>query len=91
MNKKYIFLDLDGTILDHKNGGASSSTVEAIRMLQENGHEVFIATGRPPCLFYGVDEMLGIDSFVAANGRLAVYKGKMIYSDPINKDLVCAI
>ena len=88
MDKKYIFIDLDGTILDHNNGGASSSTVEAIRKLQENGHEVIIATGRPPCLFYGVDKLLGIDSFVGANGRIAVYQGEIVYSTPINKKLV---
>lgn len=88
MNKKYIFLDLDGTILDHNNGGASTSTLEAIKLLHENGHEVFIATGRPPCLFYGIDKELNIPSYIAANGRIAVLNGKVIFKDPIDPKLV---
>ncbi len=88
MNKKYIFLDLDGTIIDHKTNEASSSTVEAIRLLKENGHEVFIATGRPPCLFFGIDKKLNIDSYVAANGRLAVYNNEIVFNDPLDKDVV---
>ncbi len=85
MEKKYIFIDLDGTTLDHSADGVSASTMKAYKDLMSNGHEVFIATGRPPALFYGVDELLGVESYIGANGRIVVYKGKVIYNNPISK------
>lgn len=88
MTKKYIFLDLDGTVIDHKTGEPPLSTIEAISQLKNNGHEVFIATGRPPCLFFDIDKKLGVRSYVAANGRIAVYNNKVIFKDPLNKNQV---
>lgn len=87
MSKKYIFIDLDGTILAHNGVGASASTVDALQQLQQNGHEVFIATGRPPCMFYGIEKKLNIDSYIAANGRIAVHKGEVIFKSPIDRSL----
>lgn len=88
MEKKYIFIDMDGTLINHKDHSIPDSSIEAIRLLKENRHEVFIATGRPPCLFYGIDKELGIESYIAANGRVVVYHGETIYSAPLNKESV---
>ena len=56
MDKKYIFFDLDGTLIDHSENGVSDKTMEALKLLKANGHDLFIATGRPPSLFYGIDK-----------------------------------
>jgi len=88
MRKKYIFLDLDGTIIDHNNNEIPLSTKETIRKLQENGHEIILSTGRVPAIFYGVDKELNIDSYIAANGRVVVLNGKMIMNKYIDKKLV---
>jgi len=88
MRKKYIFLDLDGTIIDHKNNEIPASTKETIKKLMENGHEIIISTGRVPAIFYGVDKELGVDSYIAANGRVVVLKGNMIVNQFIDKKLV---
>ncbi len=86
--KKYIFLDLDGTIIDHKSNSVPESTKKAIKELQKNGHEVIISTGRPPSLFYNIDKELNINSFIASNGRIAVYNKKVILKQPIEKEIV---
>ncbi len=86
--KKYIFLDLDGTIIDHKSNSVPKSTKKAIQQLQKNGHEVIISTGRPPSLFSNIDKELKINSFIASNGRIVVYNGEIILNQPINKDVV---
>jgi Cof subfamily protein (haloacid dehalogenase superfamily) len=86
--KKLIFLDLDGTIIDHKKHEVPESTIKTIKRLQEKGHKVIIATGRPPSLFYGIDKQLNIDSYIAANGRYVVYEGKELLNDFIDKTLV---
>jgi len=88
MHKKYIFLDLDGTIIDHKSNSIPQSAKVAIKKLQENGHEVIISTGRPPSLFYDIDKELNINSYVASNGRIVVYKDKMILNKFIDKEIV---
>ena len=45
MSKKVVFLDIDGTIWDAVNY-IPESTVTAIHKMQENGHAVFINSGR---------------------------------------------
>lgn len=91
MNKKYVFFDLDGTLIDHSINGVSEKTLEVIRGLKRNGHEVFIATGRPPSLFYGIDKTLEIDSFIASNGSIVVHKGELVFKNPISIDLVTKV
>lgn len=46
MTKKLIALDLDGTLL-HNDNTISDYTVDTIKKVQEKGHQVIIATGRP--------------------------------------------
>jgi Cof subfamily protein (haloacid dehalogenase superfamily) len=74
---KAIFLDMDGTILNHQNR-VSIHTKEIIDELRDQGILVFIATGR------SVDEIAGIvpkgfqvDGFITSNG-MAGYAGKEI-------------
>ena len=88
MRKKYIFLNVDGTIIDHSANCVPDSTKEAIKKLQENGHEIIISTGRPPSLFYNIDKILNVNSYIASNGRIVVYKGEMIINQCIDKEVV---
>ncbi len=84
MRKKIIFMDLDGTIIDHSINAIPENTIKTIKLLKEQGHTLVIATGRPPCLFYDIEHTLDIDTFIAANGRYVKYKGKEIYTDYID-------
>lgn len=43
--RRVVFLDIDGTILDH-HGTVAPSTVEAIRAARSRGHLVYVSTGR---------------------------------------------
>lgn len=87
MDKKLVFFDIDGTLLDHDKK-VPLSTKEAIHELKANGHEVAIATGRPPFLFKELREELGIDSYVSLNGQYVVYKGNLVYSNPIPPEVL---
>ena len=45
-NRKIVFFDIDGTIVDGATHTIPESTVEAIRRLRANGHLAFLNTGR---------------------------------------------
>ena len=63
-----------------------ASAKEAIKSLKEAGHEVAIATGRPPYFFKELREELEIDSFVCFNGQYVVIENEVIYKNPIDKN-----
>lgn len=86
MNKKFVFLDLDGTIIDHSTHTVPDSTLEAFDLARKNGHELILTTGRPPCIFNGIDKELELHNYIAANGRVAVYHDEIIYNEVIEKE-----
>ena len=45
MRGKTVFFDIDGTLVDRMYN-MPPSTAEALRRLRENGHRIFICTGR---------------------------------------------
>ena len=48
---KIIFLDVDGTLVDYENR-LPDSAVTAVRRARENGHRVYICTGRSKAEVY---------------------------------------
>lgn len=42
---KIVFLDVDGTLVDYENR-IPLSAVKAIRLARQNGHRIYICTGR---------------------------------------------
>ncbi|RUT30585.1 Cof-type HAD-IIB family hydrolase [Paenibacillus zeisoli] len=87
MERRLVFFDIDGTLLDHQKK-LPDSTVQAIHSLRELGHEVAIATGRAPYAFKEIRETLGVDSFVSLNGQYVVYQGKVIHKNPIDPAII---
>ncbi|MCF0133096.1 MAG: HAD family phosphatase [Blautia sp.] len=77
MNKKIIFLDIDGTIRNF-DGTIPDSTVSAIQKAREHGHKVCISTGRP--LFQVSREVLniGFDGVISDSGGYVVYEGECV-------------
>ncbi|MCT2538172.1 Cof-type HAD-IIB family hydrolase [Aquibacillus koreensis] len=75
LQPKVVFLDMDGTILNHQNK-VTLKTVEAIERVRKSGVKVAIATGRS----YGeVEEILPpnlvVDGIISSNG-MSVHIGK---------------
>ena len=82
-----VFFDIDGTIVDNETQIIPDSTVEAIRLLKQNGHIPVVNTGRP----YGqVDPRfleLGFDGWVCACGMELLLNGEFVYQDYPSKQL----
>ncbi|WP_228409623.1 Cof-type HAD-IIB family hydrolase [Radiobacillus deserti] len=82
MKNKIVFLDIDGTIVNHDKE-IPASTIEAVRKLKENGVYVAIATGRAPFMYEDIRKKLGIDSYVSFNGQYVVLNGEVVYKNPL--------
>lgn len=81
-----VFMDLDGTLLYH--GTPTDDVLDAIEALKKNNHIPIIATGRTPRLMYGIEKVLHIESYIAANGGYICYKGEVMRNNPIDKDVL---
>lgn len=87
MMKKVVFFDIDGTLVT-RNNQVPKTTIEAIEQLKKNGVTPIIATGRSPLLIKEIAQTLNIDSYISMNGQYIVYEGEVVYSNPIEMDLV---
>lgn len=65
---KIAFFDIDGTITSETDGSIPQSTIDSIRQARENGHLMFINTGR---CFQNVEQRfrdIGFDGYVCGCG-----------------------
>lgn len=88
--RKYIFLDIDGTLFSSKLGGIPESALEAIEQAQRLGHKIFLCTGRS---LAEVAQYLDIkvDGFIFGAGAMVYCDGKRIYDHPINSHDIARI
>lgn len=84
---KALFLDIDGTILQH-NGTIDKSVKEAIWQVQQIGVEVFLATGRPIHEIASLANKLNIQSFIGYNGAYATYRNEIVVNEPMKETTV---
>ena len=83
MDKKLIFFDIDGTLMNH-NGVIQESTERAFNELKENGHQVFLATGRSRFEVPGYVFDLGYHGLVLGDGTDVEYRGQEIFHATMN-------
>ncbi|MEG0735968.1 MAG: HAD family hydrolase [Longicatena sp.] len=81
---KCIFLDIDGTLLDHEVGILESSKI-AIKEARANGHKVCLATGRakPEVAQDLLD--LGFDGFIFSCGSYVETRDTLLFQEVMNK------
>ncbi len=83
MEKKVVFFDIDGTLVD-ENKQIPESTRCAIEQLKERDVIVALATGRPPYMYEQIRDELNINTYVSFTGQHVVYKGELIYHQSID-------
>lgn len=64
---KILFIDVDGTLVDYETN-LPESAVEAIRKARQNGHRVYISTGRSKAEVYQNLWDIGLDGMIGGNG-----------------------
>lgn len=78
MQKKVVFLDIDGTMVDF-NGKIPDSTIKAIQLARKNGHKMMICTGRSRYQIYEELLAIGFDGIVGAAGSYVECEGVEIF------------
>ena len=84
--KKLFFFDIDGTIRADETGYIPESTIHSIKKLRENGHKVFINTGRTASNVGEDIRSIGFDGYVFGCGTEVFLNGARIYRksfDPV--------
>ena len=85
MDKKIIFLDIDGTLTEPGCNEPPQSAIEAIHKAQGKGHYVYLATGRnydmlSPLLQYG------FDGVIASAGGYILHGDTVLYDCPMTEE-----
>lgn len=84
MKQKIIFFDIDGTLLSETTHKIPESAKLAVKRAQENGHLLFINTGR--CISNIVPSIkeMNFDGYVCGCGTYIEYKGKELLSKSLS-------
>lgn len=87
MDKKLIFLDIDGTLIFAMQP-PSALAVEAVRGARNNGHRVFLCTGRSmPIIGKDILE-IGFDGVIASGGGHVETEGKVLFDHVLSEETI---
>ncbi len=82
MDRKLIFLDIDGTLTEPGKNVPPQSAVEAVRRARGKGHKVVLCSGRNYGMLFPVMQY-GFDGLVASAGGYIEYGGQVVYDCPM--------
>lgn len=87
MNRKILFLDVDGTIRD-MDAFIPDSAKQAIRSARKRGHLVCIGSGRPYYQIGGEVLDIGFDGIISSSGGYVTLEGKCIRENDFSRSLL---
>ncbi len=85
MGRKILFFDIDGTLVDTEAHTVPQSAVSAIRRARENGHLLYINSGRP---YMGIDpqvKALDFDGYACGCGLYIRIGDEVIFHRRLDK------
>ena len=86
MRTKYVFLDVDGTLVNFQCE-IPESTVKALKMAQANGHKMIICTGRQKSQIYKkLLDAVPFDGIVASSAAYIELDGKILFESRPTKE-----
>lgn len=90
---KIIFVDIDWTLLDHKNHCFDHKSIRALNKARRRGYKVFICTARP---YHSVKQInifkyIKVDGCVYASGAMVTVNNKTIYKNVIPLDILYGV
>ena len=86
MDKAALFFDVDGTLVDDHTKVVPESTLRALNQARENGHLVFINTGRTACNTLDSMKHIPVDGYVCGCGTEIIYQGKVLMHSTLTEE-----
>ena len=80
-DRKILFFDIDETLLSHRTLEIPESAKKSIKKAKENGHLVFINTGRTISVVNREIKELDFDGYICGCGSYIEVNGEVIYSN----------
>ena len=90
MDKKYIFFDVDGTLMNLQ-GAVEDSTRDSLLKLKEQGHEIFLATGRCPYDIPDFIERFEFNGMVLSDGAYVEYNKEVLLQESMDASQLDAL
>ena len=88
MSTKYIFLDIDGTVVDF-DGNLPESAREALLRAQSEGHRLIAATGRFRAQIYPwLLELIKFDGYITSSGAHVRFGGETVRTSYMTRESV---
>ena len=87
MNRKLIFLDIDGTFVSAM-AAPSAYAVEAVRGARANGHKVFLCTGRNMPIIGNDILEVGFDGVIASAGSHVEIEGEVLFDNILPEETI---
>ena len=86
MNKKIIFFDVDGTLVDVRPAReyVPESTIKAVRETRKKGNLCFLCTGRSLAEIYPHILDVGFDGIIGAGGGFVTIGDEMLYHKKVS-------
>ncbi len=88
MGEKYLFFDMDGTLISRKERRIPQSAIEGIQQAMENGHHCFICTGRGYRMAQEYFDQLVLPGIIFSNGAGIAYDGKILETRDLHPSTV---
>lgn len=84
--RKILFFDIDDTIFSHKTHSIPESTKKSIRKAKENGHLVFINTGRTKSVIGSDIKELNFDGYICGCGTYIEINNEVLYYNELPRE-----
>ena len=91
--KSIIFLDIDGTLVNTSANPEfiPQSAVTAVQQARQNGHQIYLCTGRSKAEIYDFITEVGFDGVIGAAGGFIEVRVNEIFHETINPDSAAAV
>ena len=89
MKEKVLFFDIDGTLVDNTYGvyEVPEGVKRELKRIQNDGHKLFICSGRPKAMINQQFLDLGFDGYVLYNGGYIEIDGESIFEERMDTKL----
>lgn len=84
--KAALFFDIDGTIISDRTKKIPESTYRALKKAKENGHLLFINTGRTMCRIVPELKELDFDGYLCGCGIYLTYHNNIFFEKHLSKE-----